>query len=81
MGHTSYWMSSDRRSQKDSIPGQIPAENRHELYALVQLLTSGPTYLYLVDKGGYDSDRAADIASRAIAALIDDATTAADTGQ
>lgn len=66
------------RNILDSVPGDIPVDRRQALYVLIQLLTSGPTYLYLIDKGGYDSDKAAEIASWAIRTLIDDARSATD---
>lgn len=58
------------RSVLDSAARDLPEDRYHALYILIQMLTSGPTYLYLTDKGGYDSDQAADVASWAIRTLI-----------
>lgn len=57
----------------DSAGVELTESRYHVLYLLIQMLTSGPTYLYLTDKGGYDPGDAAEIASWAVSALIQQA--------
>jgi AcrR family transcriptional regulator len=54
----------------ESVSDRLSDEQRTGLGVLVRLLTSAPSYLYLTDKGGYQPEDAAALASWAVATLV-----------
>lgn len=55
----------------EPVSGHLDAQQGAGLGLLVRMLTSGPAYLYLTDKGGCDPDEAAALASWAVVTLVD----------
>ncbi|MEZ0365895.1 TetR/AcrR family transcriptional regulator [Mycobacterium sp. pUA109] len=54
----------------EPVSDRLSAQQGAGLGLLIRMLTSGPAYLYLTDKGGCDPDEAAALASWAVVTLV-----------